>query len=187
MHTPGARFSLRCFRQTLSVSIFLLTFPWQAQACLDGHNLLLNSLGTRADGPPSLSQIEALRPIRHSATDAAVIGIAISGCVVGSHGTCGIQISLCASADHIWPALRRFSVHPPAHALPRPGRGLALYPECVYMPIYPFLAHFPAPQDMCICMLSVISPSPKYGLFFPPRGHESEYEGALSRRVHAPT
>ena len=28
-------------------------------------------------------------------------------------------------------------------------------------------------------MLSVISPSPKYGLFFPPQGHESEYEGAL--------
>ena len=56
---------------------------------------LLNSLETRADGPPSLSQIEALRPIRRCATDAAVIRIAIFGCVVWSHGTCGIQTSLC--------------------------------------------------------------------------------------------
>ena len=29
VHTPGVQFRLRCFRQTLSVSIFLLTFPWQ--------------------------------------------------------------------------------------------------------------------------------------------------------------
>ena len=86
-------------------------------ACLDGHSLLLNSLETRADGPPSLSQIEALRPIRRCATDAAVIGIAIFVCVVWSHGTCGIQTSLCVSADYIWPELRRFSVHPPAYAL----------------------------------------------------------------------
>ena len=42
-------------------------------------------------------------------------------------------------------------------------------------------------QVMCICMLSVVSPSPRYGLFLPPKGHESEYEGALSRRVHALT
>ena len=51
-------------------------------------------------------------PIRRCATDAAVIGIAIFGCVVWSHGTCGIQISLCVSADYIWPELRRFSVNP---------------------------------------------------------------------------
>ena len=30
MPTPDGQFRLRCFRQTLSVSIFLLTFPWQA-------------------------------------------------------------------------------------------------------------------------------------------------------------
>ena len=44
--------------------------------------LLLDLLETRADDPPSLSQIEALRPIRRCATDAAVIGIVIFGCVV---------------------------------------------------------------------------------------------------------
>ena len=62
-------------------------------ACLQGHTPLLNSLETRADGPPSLSQIEALGPKRRCATDAAVIGIAIFGCLVRSHGTCGIQTS----------------------------------------------------------------------------------------------
>ena len=86
-------------------------------ACLDGPSPLLTSLDTRADGTPSLSQIEALRPIRRCATDAAVIGIAIFGCVVWFYGTCGIQTSLCVSADYIWPGLRRFSVHPPAYAL----------------------------------------------------------------------
>ena len=77
--------------------------------CLDGHSPLLNSLETRADGTPSLSQIEALRPTQRCATDAAVIGIAIFGCVVWSHGTCGIQTSPCVSADYIWPELRHFS------------------------------------------------------------------------------
>ena len=33
-----------------------------------------------------------------------------------------------------------------------------------------FIAYFSAPQDMCICMLRIISPALKYGLFFPPRG-----------------
>ena len=84
---------------------------------MDGHSPLLNSLETRADGTPSLSQIEALRPIRHCATDAAVIGMAIFRCLVWSHGTCGIQTSLRVSADYIWPELRRLSVHPPAYSL----------------------------------------------------------------------
>ena len=68
-------------------------------------------------GPPSLFQIEALGPIRRCATDAAVIGIAIFGCVVWSHRTCGIQTRLRGSADYIWPELRRLSVHPPAYSL----------------------------------------------------------------------
>ena len=34
----------------------------------------------------------------------------------------------------------------------------------------PFIAYFSAPQDMCISMLRIISPSPRYGLFFPPEG-----------------
>ena len=79
---------------------------------MDGDSPLLNSLETRADGTPSLSQIEALRPKRRCATDAAVIGIAIFGCVVWSHGTCGIQTSLRVSAYYIWPELSRLSVHP---------------------------------------------------------------------------
>ena len=49
MHMPGVQFRLRCFRQTLSVSIFLLTFPWHAWTAMPP---LLNSLETRADGPP---------------------------------------------------------------------------------------------------------------------------------------
>ena len=99
----------------LSANIVRKHFP--ADISLACHGPLLNSLETRADGPPSLSKIEALWPIRRCATDAAVIGIAIFGCVVWSHGTCGIQTSLCVSADYIWPELRHFSVRPPAYAL----------------------------------------------------------------------
>ena len=86
--------------------------------CFDSHSPLLHLLETRAHGTPSLSMIEALRPIPRCATDAAVIGIAIFGCVVLSHGTCGIQTGQCVSADYIWPELRRSSVHRPAYALP---------------------------------------------------------------------
>ena len=97
----------------LSANVVRKHFPADiSPACLDGHSPRLNSLETRADGTPSLSQIEALRPIRRCATDAAVIGIAILGCVIWSHGTCGIQTSLCVSADYTWPDLRRFSVNP---------------------------------------------------------------------------
>ena len=106
MPTPDGQFRLECLRQILSVSIFLLGFAWQARTAAPPS----------VHSPPSLSQIEALRPIRRCATDAAVIGIAILECVVWSHGTCGIQTSLCVSADYIWPELRRFFVHPPAYA-----------------------------------------------------------------------
>ena len=75
----------------------------------------------------------------------------------------------------------------PAYALFRPGRGLALCPECVYTPIYTSIAYFSTLQDMCICILSVNEPSLRYGQFFPPREHKSEYDGALSRHVHVPT
>ena len=69
----------------LSANIVRKHFPADiSPACLDGHSPLLNSLETRADGTPSISQIEALRPIQRCATDAAVIGIAIFGCVVWS-------------------------------------------------------------------------------------------------------
>ena len=84
---------------------------------ITGHSPLLNSLDTRADGTPLLFQIQALRQIRCCATDAAVIGIAIFGCVVWSHGTCGIQASRRVSADYICPELRRLYVHPPEYSL----------------------------------------------------------------------
>ena len=153
MHTPGVQFRLRCFRQTLSVSIFLLTVPWHARAPLR------NSLEARADGPPSLSQIEVLWPVRRCATDAAVIGPALFGCVVWSHGTCGFQISLCVSADYIWPVLRRliltrawFSAlsrvclhaHLPISCLlPRPSGYVHLYVK-YYQPITEMWTVFPS-------------------------------------------
>ena len=70
--------------------------------------------------------------------------------------------------------------------MPYPNRGVVWRSvESVFTRLFtPFIAYFSVPQDMCICMFSVASPSPRYGLFFPPKGHESEYEGALSRRVH---
>ena len=37
----------------------------------------------------------------------------------------------------------------------------------------PLIACFSVPQDMCVCMLSIIGPSLKCGLFFPPTGCES--------------
>ena len=74
--------------------------------------------------------------------------------------------------------------------IPYPDQGVVWRSiQSVFTRLFtPFVAYFSAPQDMCICMLRIISPSPEYGLFPPPpRGCESEYEGALSRRVHAPT
>ena len=73
--------------------------------------------------------------------------------------------------------------------MPYPNRGMVWRSiQSVFTRLFTlFIAYFSAPQDMCICMLSVVSPSPRYGLFFPPKGCESEYEGALSRRVHALT
>ena len=51
----------------------------------------------------------------------------------------------------------------------------------------PLIAYFSVPQDMCICMISVVSPSLRYGLFFPPEGMQIGYKGALSRRLQALT
>ena len=56
--------------------------------------------------------------------------------------------------------------------MPYPNRGVVWRSvQSVFTRLFtPFIAYFSAPQDMCICMLRIISPSPKYGLFFPPRG-----------------
>ena len=73
--------------------------------------------------------------------------------------------------------------------IPYPDRGVVWRSiQSVFTRLFPcFLPNFLPPQDMCICMLSVVSRSPTYGLFFPPNGHESEYEGALSRCAYALT
>ena len=56
--------------------------------------------------------------------------------------------------------------------MPYPNRGVVWRSiQGVFTRLLPrLLLTFLPPQDMCICMLSVVSPSPKYGLFFPPRG-----------------
>ena len=56
--------------------------------------------------------------------------------------------------------------------MPYPSRGVVWRSvQSVFTRLLPrlFLTFLP-PQDMCICMLRIISPSPKYGLFFPPEG-----------------
>ena len=73
--------------------------------------------------PPSLFQIEALGPIQRCATHAAVIGIAIFGCVVWSDGTCGIQTSLRVSADYIYGLNSGVFLSTLLH-IPYPDRGV---------------------------------------------------------------
>ena len=72
--------------------------------------------------------------------------------------------------------------------MPYPNRGVVWRSfQSVFTRLLPrLLLIFLPPQDMCICLLSVISPSPRWTVF-PPKGCESEYEGALSRRLHALT
>ena len=119
--------------------------------------------------------------------DAAVIGIANLGLWSGPIALAGSRpVYVCLQTIYGLDS-GVFLSTPPAYASCLPGRGLALRPERVYTPIDLIFAHFLAPQDMCICMLSVNDPSLKYGQFFPPKTHESEYEGALGRRVHAYT
>ena len=143
-----------------------------AGSCLDGHSPLLNSFETRADGTPSLSQIEALRPIRGCATDAAVIGIATFGCVVWSHGTCGIQSSLCVSADYLWPDPRRFSVNPLCICLILTGAwfgtlsGVCLH---AYLPVH---CLFLCSSGYVHLYVACYQPITEEWTVFPPRGHE---------------
>ena len=172
----------------LSANIVRKHFPADISlACLDGHTPLLNSLETRADGPPSLSQIEALRPIRRCATDAAVIGIANFGCVVWSHGTCEILTSLCVSADYIWPELRRFSVKPLCICLILTGAWFgALSGVCLhaYLPVYWSLF---CPPGYVHLYVECYWPITEVWTVLPQRGPQLGYESALSRRVHVST
>ena len=73
--------------------------------------------------------------------------------------------STCVSRLYM-PELRRYPVHPPA--LPYPDRGVVWRSvQSVFTRLFTqIIACFSALQDMCICMLSVISPSLRDGLFF---------------------
>ena len=55
--------------------------------------------------------------------------------------------------------------------MPYPNLGVVRrFVQSVFTRLFtPFFTYFSVPQDMCICMLSVVSPSPRYGLFFPRR------------------
>ena len=68
--------------------------------------------------------------------------------------------------------------------MPYPNRGVVSRSvQSVFTRLFtPFIAYFSAPQDMCICMLRSVSPSPKYGLFFPPRGDVNR----IRRRPESP-
>ena len=51
-----------------------------------------------------------------------------------------------------------------------------------------FIAYLSAPQNMCICMLRIFSPSPKYGLFFfPPEGMRTGIRRRPESPLHALT
>ena len=91
-------------------------------------------------------------------------------CVVWSHGTCGIQTNLRVSADYM--SLNSGVFPSTLLHMPYPNRGVVWRSvHSVFTRLLPrLLLFFLFPQDMCICMLSVVSPSPKNGLFFPPRG-----------------
>ena len=58
---------------------------------------------------------------------------------------------------------------------------------CLHAYLPRLLLTFLPLQDMCVCMLLLVSPSLKCGLFFPPDGMRIDYEGALSRRLHVLT
>ena len=99
----------------------------------------------------------------------------------------GLDQSMCVCRLYMaW--TQAFFCHPSLH-MRYPDRGVVWCSvQSVFTPpLTRLLLPFPPPQDMCICMLTVNDPSLQYGQFFPPRGHESEYEGALSRRVHTST
>ena len=70
-----------------------------------------------------------------------------------------------------------------------PNRGVVWRSvQSVFTRVFtPFIAYFSDPQDMCICMCVFSAHQRLWTAFLPPRGCESEYAGALSRRVHALT
>ena len=102
-------------------------------------------------------------------------------CVVWFHGICGIQTSRRVSRDYI--CLNSGVILSILLHLPYPDRGVVWHSVLsVFTRLFTqIVACFSALQDMCICMLSVISPIAEGWTVF---HHESGYRGALSRRVH---
>ena len=72
--------------------------------------------------------------------------------------------------------------------MPYPDRGV-VWPsiQSVFTRLFtPFIAYFSAPPGYVHLYVAYYQPISAYGLFPPPpRGCESEYAGALSRRLHA--
>ena len=94
------------------------------------------------------------------------MGIAIFECVVWFHGICGIQASRRVSRDYI--CLNSGVILSILLHLPYPDRGVVWHSVLsVFTRLFTqIVACFSALQDICICMLSVISPSLRDGLFF---------------------
>ena len=67
--------------------------------------------------------------------------------------------------------------------LPYPDRGVVSRSiQSVFTRLFtPLIASFSAPQDMCICMLSLVGPSLRCGLFFPRGG-----ANRIQRRLESP-
>ena len=87
-------------------------------------------------------------------------------CVIWFHGICGIQTSRRVSRDYI--CLNSGVILSTLLHLPYPDRGVVWHSvQSVFTRLFTqIIACFSALQDMCICMLSVISPSLRDGLFF---------------------
>ena len=92
------------------------------------------------------------------------MGIAIFECVVWSHGTCGVQTSGHVSIYGLDSGVFLSTL---LH-MPYPDRGVVWRSvQSVFTRLFTqIIACFSALQDMCICMLSVISPLLRDGLFF---------------------
>ena len=103
-------------------------------------------------------------------------------CVVWSHGTCGIQtVDVCLQTIY---GLNSGVFLSTLLHMPYPNRGVVWRSiQSVFTRLFtPLIACFSDPQDMCICMLRVVSPSPGCELFFPPEGMRI----GLPRRPESP-
>ena len=73
--------------------------------------------------------------------------------------------------------------------MPYPNQGVVWHSvQSVFTRLFTrLLFTFSALQDMCICMLLSSAHHRSVDCFSPPKGCESQYRGALSRRLHVHT